>query len=348
MKDIILDSLEALGRGDTLSRATAFELMDAIMQGQATPSQIGGVLMALRVRGETVDELTGFAEAMRSHAEMVPVKHHPLIDTCGTGGDRSFTFNVSTVSAFVVAGAGLHVAKHGNRSATSKSGSADLLEALGIAIQSEPARVAELIDDVGFGFLFAQQVHTSMRHAAPTRKELGVRTVFNILGPLTNPCAPEYQLMGVFAPEWVEPLTAVLARLGVRRAMVVHGHGGLDEVSLSGPTTYGLVIDGEISRGILTPEDLGLPQYPVGSFTGGDPAANARICRAIVSERAEGPMTDMVLANAGVALYVGGLAMSPREGVEMARGVIQAGRAHAVLEDLIRASDDMMRERRDA
>lgn len=348
MNDVMIASLEALGQGSRLSQVEAYQLMDAIMQGSATPAQIGGVLMALRVRGETVDELTGFAQAMRDHAAPVPVKTRPLIDTCGTGGDRSFTFNVSTVSAFVVAGAGLHVAKHGNRSATSKSGSADLLEALGVPVQTDPALTAQLIERVGFGFLFAQQVHRSMRHAGPIRRELGVRTVFNILGPLTNPCAPEYQLMGVFAREWVAPLAEVLARLDVKRAMVVHGHGGLDEVSLSGPTEYGLVMDGAVTQGVLWPEDLGLPTYPQGSFAGGDPETNAAICRSIVSERALGPLTDMVLANAGVALYVGNVAESPRGGVDLARSILTSGRAHDVLEGLIAASRDLAGERRDA
>ncbi len=345
---VIAECLEQLGQGQGLTQDQAYQLMDAIMRGEATPSQIGGVLMALRVRGETVDELTGFALAMREHAAPVPVRTRPLIDTCGTGGDRSFTFNVSTVSAFVVAGSGLHVAKHGNRSATSKSGSADLLEALGVAIQADEAWAARLIDEIGFGFLFAQQVHTSMRHAGPTRRELGVRTVFNVLGPLTNPCAPDYQLMGVFAADWVERIAAVLARLGVQRAMVVHGHGGLDEVSLSGPTQYSLVTDAGIESGQFTPEDLGLPTYPVGSFAGGDPAANADICRQILSQQAAGPMTDMVLANAGAALFVGGEAGSLREGVDRSREIIRSGRAHEVLQALIRASQELALERRDA
>ncbi len=349
MSDVILESLELLSQGSRLNQERAYQLMDAVMRGEATPAQIGGVLMALRVRGESVDELTGFARAMRDHATVVPIRKRPVIDTCGTGGDRSFTFNISTVSAFVVAGAGLHVAKHGNRSATSKSGSADLLEALGIPIQNDPQVVAELVDEVGFGFLFAQQVHGSMRHAGPTRRELGVRTVFNILGPLTNPCAPEYQLVGVFARDWVHPMTEVLARLGVKRAMVVHGHGGLDEVSLSGPTEYGLVIDGQVQYGRLTPEDLGLLRYPVGSFAGADPATNARICRTIISERVPGPVTDMVLANAGVALYVGGAAASAADGVKLARQALNSGSAEDILEALVaRAKASPEGERRDA
>lgn len=348
MNGVVLQGLEALSQGAQLSQQDAYSLMDAMMSGEATPAQIGGVLMALRVRGETIDELTGFALAMREHATSVKLKSRPVMDTCGTGGDRSYTFNVSTVSAFVVAGAGVHVAKHGNRSATSKSGSADLLEALGVAVQNDLQIVASLIDEVGFGFLFAQQIHGSMRHAAPVRRELGIRTVFNVLGPLTNPCAPEYQLMGVFGQPWVRPMTEVLSRLNVKRAMVVHGHGGLDEVSLSGPTEYGLADEGQVSFGTLTPEQLGLPTYPVGSFAGGDPAFNAQICRMIISEQVQGPLTDLVLANAGVALFVAGQAHSPQEGVKLAHEAIQKGRAQAVLEALIQQSRGVGSERRDA
>lgn len=346
MSQTIRESLDLLSGGHYLDDQQAYRLMDAIMAGEATPAQIGGVLMALRVRGESVEELTGFARAMRDHATPIPAQHRPLIDTCGTGGDRSFTFNVSTVSAFVVAGTGLHVAKHGNRSATSKSGSADLLEALGVSLTVEPDRVAALIDDVGFGFLFAQNVHASMRHAGPVRRELGVRTVFNLLGPLTNPSAPEYQLLGVYGAEWVRPLAEVLGRLGVRRAMVVHGHGGLDEVSLSGPTRYSLVDGGAVSDGEFTPEQLGLPTYPPGSFVGGEPAVNAAICREILASGAGGAYLDMVLANAGVALFVGERVASPEDGVALARAVIKDGRAVAMLERLIQASQSP--QRRDA
>lgn len=332
--ELIGQSLLALSEGRRLDENEAYALMDAIMQGQATAVQVSGILMALAVRGESVDELTGFARAMRRHAQSVPIARRPLLDTCGTGGDRSFSFNVSTVSALVAAGAGAHVAKHGNRSATSKSGSADLLEALGVEISQTPSEVAALVDEVGFGFLFAQKVHLSMRYAAQTRKELGVRTVFNLLGPLTNPAHPEYQLLGVFAGEWVRPITEVLSRLGLKRAVVVHGAGGLDEVSLAGPTQYG-VAGGETLRfGSWMPEDFGLPTYPKEAFRGGDPAANAVICRQILGGEPS-PYLDMVLANAGVALYASEMAGDPREGVEMARRSVEDGRAAAVLEALI-------------
>ena len=335
MTEVVASSLEALSQGVAMSQSEAYGLMDAIMAGLATPAQIGGILMALRVRGETVDELTGFALAMRDHATPVPVKSRGVIDTCGTGGDRSFTFNVSTVSALVVAGAGMRVAKHGNRSATSKSGSADLLEALGITLETSVDVVAQSIDEIGFGFLFALTVHGSMRHAAPARKQLGVRTVFNVLGPLTNPCRPEYQLVGVFDRQLIAPMAQVLERLGVSRAMVVHGHGNIDEVSLSGPTEFGLVEDGTLSFGALSPQDLGLPVYPPGSFLGGGPEENAFIARSIICENRPGPAFDLVLANAGVALYVGGRAASLREGVALAREAIVGGAAQRVLEALV-------------
>ncbi|MCY0877895.1 MAG: anthranilate phosphoribosyltransferase [Firmicutes bacterium] len=346
--EIVAASLEALSRGELLEEPRAYALMDSIMRGEATPVQLAGILMALRVRGETVDELTGFARAMRDHAVAVPVHSRPLMDTCGTGGDGSQSFNVSTVAAFVVAGAGLKVAKHGNRAATSRSGSADLLEALGVKLFTNPEDVARLIDEVGFGFLFAQSVHTSMRYAGPTRRELGVRTVFNILGPLTNPCAPDYQLVGVFHESWVRPVAEVLGRLGIRKAMVVHGHGGLDEVSLSGPTHYAVVDEGGVTEGVMTPDDLALPKYPPAAFQGGDPAHNAAICRHVLLEGERGPQRDLVVANAGVALYVSGQARTLKEGVQLAEDVINEGRAARVLEALVAASRAADRERRDA
>ncbi len=334
MIDQIGVDLQKLSEGHRLSEYEAYRLMDAIMSGTVSAVKLAGILMAMRVRGETIDELTGFARAMRDHAIKVPVTRRPVLDTCGTGGDRSYSFNVSTVSALVVAGAGVAVAKHGNRSATSKSGSADLLEALGVPITQDPATVARSIDEVGFGFLFAQQVHTSMRHAAETRRELGVRTVFNVLGPLTNPVNPERQLLGVFSPDWVKPMTEVLARLGTDHALVVHGDGGLDEVSLSGPTQYGAVDRGMVSYGILDPDDLRLPRYPKEAIVGGDPATNAEICREVL-KGVPSPYLDMVLANAGVALFAARAASKLSEGVALAREAIASGRAEAVLHRLI-------------
>ena len=333
MSDVVTDYLLTLSEGQTLNEAEAYTLMDGIMSGIVSPIQLAGVLMALRVRGETIDELTGFARAMRDHAIKVPVTRRPILDTCGTGGDRSMSFNVSTVSAFVVAGAGIAVAKHGNRSATSKSGSADLLEALGVPISLDPASVARSVDEIGFGFLFAQSVHTSMKFAAQTRRELGVRTVFNVLGPLTNPVNPECQLLGVFSPSWVEPITQVLAKLETDHAIVVHGEGGIDEVSLSGPTQFGRVNRGEVTFGELSPEDLGLPRYPKQAIVGGDPIVNATICRRVLQGQ-PGAYLDSVLANAGVALFAARAVNSMKMGVDLAREVIRQGQAWEVLQQL--------------
>ncbi|MCL4352018.1 MAG: anthranilate phosphoribosyltransferase [Firmicutes bacterium] len=333
MSDVVTDKLMTLSEGRALSEIEAYTLMDGIMSGVVSPIQLAGVLMALRVRGETIDELTGFARAMRDHAIKVPVTRRPVLDTCGTGGDRSMSFNVSTVSAFVVAGAGIAVAKHGNRSATSKSGSADLLEALGVPISQDPVSVARSVDEIGFGFLFAQSVHTSMKFAAQTRRELGVRTVFNVLGPLTNPVNPERQLLGVFSPSWVEPITQVLARLGTDHAIVVHGAGGIDEVSLSGPTQFGRVNRGEVTFGEFSPEDLGLPRYPKQAIVGGDPVENAAICRRVLQGQ-PGAYLDSVLANAGVALFAARAVNSMKMGVDLAREVILQGQAWEVLQQL--------------
>lgn len=333
MSEVVSEMLQRLSTGERLSEGEAEALMDAIMDGQATPIQVGGLLMALRVRGETVEELTGFARAMRRHALAVPVRRRPVMDTAGTGGDGSHTFNVSTVAALVIAATGIPVAKHGNRAASSRSGSADLLEALGIPLEVEPVRVAEAVDQIGFGFVFAQAVHRSMRYAAPARRELGVRTAFNWLGPLTNPARPERQLVGVADPQWVGPLAEVLARLGTERALVVHGAGGLDEVSLAGPTDYGLVAEGKVELGRLDPGELGLEPVPVAALRGGNPQENAAICLKVL--RGEpGPYRQMVLANAGAALWAAGAVEEVREGVARAARAIDQGAALAVLERL--------------
>ncbi|MBX5466280.1 MAG: anthranilate phosphoribosyltransferase [Firmicutes bacterium] len=326
--------LERLGRGQPLSEVEAEALMDAIMEGQASPIQVAGLLMALRARGETVDELVGFARAMRRHARQVPVRKRPLLDTAGTGGDGSLSFNVSTAAALIAAGAGIRVAKHGNRAASSQSGSADLLEALGVPLDVDPVRVAEAIDTIGFGFVFAQAVHPSMRYAAPARRELGVRTAFNWLGPLTNPVRPEFQLVGVADPAWVQPMAEVLARLGAERAVVVHGAGGLDEVSLAGPTWFGLVERGAVRFGEWTPEAFGLPEVPVEALKGGDPRHNAALCREIL-HGLSGPVRAAVLANAAAALWAAGAVADVREGVAQAAQSIDRGAAAAVLEGLM-------------
>lgn len=323
---------EQLARGEPLEQARARKVMGLIMDGEVTPSQIGGLLMALRVRGETVAELTGFAEAMRERVTRVPVARRPLLDTCGTGGDGSQSINVSTLAGLVAAGAGARVAKHGNRSVSSQSGSADLLEALGIGIPKSPEEAGQLIDEVGFGFLFAPVLHASMRHAMPTRRELGIRTVFNLLGPLTNPAGAEHQLLGVFAAAWVEPMASVLAALGTTHAIVVHGTG-MDEVSLAGPTLVAEVKGGRIDVYETQPEQYGMPRIPLDAVRGEGPQYNAGIAEQILAGRSS-PAADTVALNAAFALYAADVAESVEEGLTLARRVLGSGQALAVVEAL--------------
>lgn len=323
------DLLEKLAQGTVLNRVEAREVMGRIMDGEATGSQIGALLMALRLRGESVQELTGFAEAMRERVTVVPITRRPVLDTCGTGGDQSHSINVSTVAGLVAAGAGVPVAKHGNRSVSSRSGSADLLEALGAGIPGTAEEAARSVDEVGFGFMFAPLLHASMRHAMPTRRELGIRTVFNLLGPLTNPAGAEYQLLGVFSPTWVRPMAEVLADLGVRRALVVHG-SGLDEVSLAGPTLVAEVRDGTVREFTVEPVDLGFSAVAADTVRGGDPSENARIAEDILAGRPS-PARDTVVVNAGFALYAADQASDLIEGIRAAAAALDTGGAYRVL-----------------
>ena len=331
--------LERLAAGERLGSEDAERLMGDIMDGAATNSQIGALLMALRLRGETVEELAGFARAMRARATPVPVSRRPALDTCGTGGDGVGTINVSTLAALVAAAAGVPVAKHGNRSASSRCGSADLLEALGVAIPESAAEAGRLVDEVGFGFLYAPMLHTSMKHAMPTRRELGLRTVFNLLGPLTNPAGAEHQLLGVFSPAWVEPVAAVLADLGTQHALVVHG-AGMDEVSAEHPTQVAEVRGGRIATWVIEPQRAGIAPESVAAARGGAPADNAAMAEAIL---AGGPTrgTETVILNAGAALLAAERVGSIREGVEVARTLVRGGAAAAVLAELRRRSGDV-------
>ncbi|MFQ5779086.1 MAG: anthranilate phosphoribosyltransferase, partial [Terriglobia bacterium] len=299
------DALGRLLEGKSLSRADARAVMEALLRGQATEAQIGALLTALRLRGETVEELVGFAEAMRRHARPIfPPEGRPagpLLDTCGTGGDGAGTFNVSTAAALVAAGAGALVAKHGNRSLSSRCGSADVLEALGVNLALEPEQIAACIREVGIGFLFAPFLHTAMQHVQAARRQLRVRTVFNLLGPLTNPAGVEAQVVGVFDARWLEPLAKTLGKLGVRHAFVLHSRDGLDEASLSDATEVAELNAGAVRRYELTPEDFGLPRAPRDALQGGDAETNARIIERILrGER--GPQRDVVLMNAALAL----------------------------------------------
>jgi anthranilate phosphoribosyltransferase len=330
---MIQDIIRKLLERDNLTEEESAAAMTWVMEGQATPAQIAGLLVALRMKGETVEEITGFARVMRDKAVSVKPQRRPLADTCGTGGDRVKTFNVSTAAAFVVAGAGVAVAKHGNRSVTSKCGSADVLEALDVTIEMGPDDVARCIDEVGIGFMFAPRFHPAMKHAAPVRRELGARTVFNLLGPLTNPARATAQVLGVPGPEWAEPLAQVLSRLGVARAFVVHGACGVDEISISGETLVHEVRDGDVTSYSVTPEDVGLRRAAPESVSGGGAKENARVLAGIL-EGDTGPKRDMVLLNAAAAIVAGERAADLAEGVAIAAEAIDSGAALARLRHL--------------
>ena len=328
----IRDAIGKVAAGQALEMDEASATMDEIVSGAATPAQIAAFAVALRMKGETAGEVAGLARVMRREAVRVRVDGE-VVDTCGTGGDGLATFNISTVAAFVASGAGARVAKHGNRAYTSSCGSADLLEALGVAIELHPDEVACCIDRVGIGFMFAPMFHPAMKHAAGPRREIGVRTVFNLLGPLTNPAGASAQLMGVPAPHFAPLMGEVLGLLGCRRALVVHGEDGLDEITLSGRTRVCEVFDGSIRSYELDPEDFGIGRRPVRSLSGGTAADNASIAeRVLRGER--GPRRDVVLLNAAAALYAAGVAGGLSEGVELAAESIDSGAAAAKLEAL--------------
>ncbi|MGZ8701637.1 MAG: anthranilate phosphoribosyltransferase [Gaiellaceae bacterium] len=318
-----------------LARAEARAVMDEIMRGEATPAQIAGFLVALRSKGETADEITGCAEAMRDHVLLVRPRRDDLVDTAGTGGDGARTINISTAAALVAAAAGAAVAKHGNRAVSSACGSADVLEALGFTLELEPQRIAKSIDELGFGFLFAPSHHPAMRHAAAVRKELATRTVFNVLGPLTNPAGARAQVVGVYSPELVRTIAEVLARLGARRAYVVHGSGGIDELSPVGPNLVAEVVDGQVLERRLDPEaELGIPRCSVDELRGGSPVENAEAIREVFAGK-NGGRRDAILLNAAGAIAAGGHAADLREGLEVARRTIDSGAAGERLELLI-------------
>jgi anthranilate phosphoribosyltransferase len=309
-------------------------VMESMMQGGTTPAQTAGLLVALRAKGESVEELTAAAHVLRQLAEPMLVPREGLIDTCGTGGDASGTFNISTAVAFVAAAAGARVAKHGNRSVSSRSGSADLLEAAGVRLDLTPDQVAECIAELGVGFLYAPRFHQAMFHAAAPRRELGIRTLFNLLGPLINPAHAPRQLLGVFAPRWCRPLAEVLRNLGTARAWVVSASDGLDEVSLSAPTHVAELHDGDVREFTITPADLGVQAWPMASLRADNVQHSLAIVRGVLAGEAGGPL-EVVVANAGIALHVAGLAATPKEGVLLAREVIASGAAAARLEQLV-------------
>jgi anthranilate phosphoribosyltransferase len=337
--DVLTAAIDTLASGRDLSQAQAGEVLAEIMAGNASEVEISAVLIALRTKGETVDEIAGLAATMRALATGVQTRRHDLLDTAGTGGGRS-TFNVSTTAALVAAGAGCAVAKHGNRSATGLSGSADVLEALGARIDLPPDAVGLCIDEVGFGFMFAPAHHAATRWVIPVRKELAVRTIFNFLGPLTNPAGARRQVIGVSDVGYLDALAGALARLGCDRALVVSSADGLDEMSTSAPTHVVEVNGEEITRYDVAPGDVGLPEAPSGAVAGGPPEMNAAIARAVLAGE-QGPRTDLVLLNAGAAIYAAGLADDLRGGVDAAREAIASGAAARTLGEYVRLSGEL-------
>ena len=348
---MILDALHRIANHrESLSREEARVVMTEVLTGQCTEAQIGALLVALHMKGETVEEIVGFAEAIRAAA--TPLKLHAnqvldasgtgrdaLVDTCGTGGDTSGTFNISTATAFVVAGAGVRVAKHGNRSVTSKCGSADVMEALGVKIDLPPARIAACLEEVGIAFLFAPAVHSAMKYVQTARRDLRLRTVFNLLGPLTNPARATCQVVGVYSSDLVEKLAEALSMLGLHRALVVHGSDGLDEITITGPTRIAEVREGQVRTYEVTPEEFGLKRAPLNEIFGGDAVLNAKLIRELL-EGKKSARRDVVLLNAGAALVAAGKANHLRDAMPLAAKAIDSGAAAAKLDALIKFSTD--------
>ncbi len=333
----VQQALARLLDGHDLSRGQARAVMNEVMEGEATPAQIGGLLVALRLKGETADEIAGCAEAMRSHVLAVRPGRDDLVDTAGTGGDGARTINISTAAALVAAAAGAGVAKHGNRAVSSASGSADVLEALGFRLELPPAQIERSIDELGFGFLFAPTHHPAMRHAAPVRRELATRTVFNVLGPLTNPAGARAQVVGVYAPALVRTVAEVLAQLGARRAFVVHGAGGIDELSPAGPNLVCEVFTGEVREREIDPLELGVARCDPADLRGGSPAENAAAIRAVFAGE-NGGRRAAILLNAAGAVAAAGHAADLREGLDLARQAVDSGAAAARLDALVEFS----------
>lgn len=334
----IKDAIALLVEGRDLTREQARRAMAAIMEGQASEAQIASLVTALRMKGETAAEITGFAETMRLMAHRVDTVETDLLDTCGTGGDGAATFNVSTAAAIVAAAGGIRVAKHGNRAMSSKSGSADVLEALGVNIQLDHVQAAECLRQIGICFLFAQNYHQSMKHAAGPRREIGIRTVFNLLGPLTNPAGADRQLLGVFDRSKTRLIAEVMRSLGLTRGLVVGGCDGLDEISISAPTELAELAGGEIRSYTVTPEELGLTRHPLSAIRGGDAAENAAIIRSVLRGD-RGACRDIVLANAGACFYVAERCETLAEGVAQAAALIDSGKAYEKLTQLIACTE---------
>ena len=331
---MIKEAIIKLSKKQDLAYAEAEAVMDEIMSGQATPVQMSAYLTALALKGETIDEITASAAGMRAHC--IKLLHNlDVLEIVGTGGDGSNSFNISTTSSLVIAAGGVPVAKHGNRAASSKSGAADVLEALGVKITLTPERSAEILKKINICFLFAQNYHIAMKYVAPIRKELGIRTVFNILGPVSNPAGANMELMGVYDQSLVEPLAQVMANLGVNRGMVVYGQDSLDEISMCAPTSVCEIRDGKFTSYEITPEQFGYERCEKGALTGGTPAENAEITKAILKGEEKGPKRQAVCLNAGAALYIAGKAASIEEGVKLAESLIDSGAALKKLEEFV-------------
>ncbi len=335
----IRDAIMQLADRRDLAEGEAARCMEELMSGTATPAQFGAYVTALRLKGETVDEIAGMAKVMREKASRIDVRG-PLLDTCGTGGDESGSFNVSTCAAFIAAGAGARVAKHGNRAMTSRCGSADVLEALGAKIDLTPYQVASCIEKAGVGFMFAQAFHPAMKFVAPLRREIGVRTVFNILGPLTNPAGATHQVIGVPRPDLVEKIAAVLARLGADHALVVHGEDGFDEISIGGRSIVAELVDGSVRTYTVTPEDAGLRRHDISTIIGDTPEHNAQELRQVLAGR-PGSLRDFALLNAGAALVAWGSAADLKAGVQQATESVDSGAAKTKLDEFIAATNEV-------
>lgn len=337
-------AIRRVTEGNDLSAAEMTEVMGLIMGGEATPAQIGGLLIGLRMKGETVDEIAAAAQVMRELATRVVVHESHLVDTCGTGGDGAHTFNISTTSAFVAAAAGARVAKHGNRSVSSKSGSADVLEAAGVRLDLTPDEVARCIREVGVGFMFAPRHHGAMKHAIGPRREMGVRTLFNLLGPLTNPAGAPNQVIGVFANEWLEPIARVLGKLGSRHVLVVRAEDGMDEISCVGPTHVAELKDGDVAVYTITPEQFGMTASSSESLGVADAGQSLAVMRDVLGGRGTQAARDIVALNAGAAIYAAGLCERLGEGVDRARELLANGAGLERLEALVELSNSVERE----
>lgn len=331
----IQSAINEVINGHDLSREDMHAVIKTIMQGEATPAQIGGLLVALRLKGESVDEITAAAQVMRELSEKVDVSADKLVDTCGTGGDGANTFNISTTSAFVAAAAGARVAKHGNRSVSSKSGSADVLEAAGINLELNATQVASCIDSVGIGFMFAPMHHSAMKHAIGPRRELGVRTLFNVLGPLTNPASAPNQVIGVFSKDWLLPLAEALLALGSHHVLVVHAEDGMDEITIATKTNVVELKDGQLQKYSIAPEDFGITPEPIAALAVNDVNESLQMMLAVLENRAASAAKHIVCLNAGAAIYTAGITGTLKTGVDAAREAIESGQARNKLDQLV-------------